>query len=380
MSLSEIREKIDAIDNQLLPLFVERMKCAESVAAYKVKENMPIFNAERENQILDKVAAAAGEFDTEAKMLYTVMMSLNRMRQHKLMYSGKDTRTTIEAALGSSIDLDHLSTDKIVACVGCGSYANEAADYLFPGREIHYQNSHDDVFRALDSGIVDIGILPVENSSAGSVTEVYDLIMKYRFSIIAATTVHIRHCLAAPKGASIETLQTVTSHPQALSQCSKTIKELGLKPIQFANTAMAAKMIAEKDDLTCGVVCSELAAQKYGLEILQTNIQNNQNNRTRFVAIQKDLSIPTDADKISLCFSLDHKTGTLYSVLGRFAVNGLNLTKIESRPSRNADADEFQYDFYLDFAGTVKDEKTLDLICELSSELDHFSFLGNYVE
>ena len=143
---------------------------------------------------------------------------------------------------------------------------------------------------------------------------------------------------------------------------------------------MAAKMIAEKDDPTCAVVCSELAAKKYGLEILQTNIQNNKNNRTRFVAIQKELVIPTEADKISLCFSLDHKTGTLYSVLGRFAVNGLNLTKIESRPARNSDDNSFQYDFYLDFTGSVNDAKTLDLICELSSELDHFSFLGNYVE
>lgn len=380
MSLSEIRQKIDEIDNQLLPLFVERMKCAEFVAAHKAKEGLPIFNAERENQILDRVAANAGEFDTDAKMLYTVMMSLNRMRQHKLLNSGEETRLAVNAALENSINLEALSSDKIVACVGCGSYANEAADNLFPGREIHYQKSHNDVFCALDSGIVDIGILPVENSSAGSVTEVYDLIMKYRFSIIAATTVQIRHCLAAPKGASIETLKTVTSHPQALSQCSKAIKELGLEPIQYSNTAMAAQMVADKDDPTCGVVCSELAAKKYGLEILQTNIQNNQNNRTRFVAIKKEMVIPTDADKISLCFSLDHKTGSLYSVLGRFAVNGLNLTKIESRPAHTTTDDSFQYDFYLDFTGSVSDAKTLDLICELSSELDNFSFLGNYVE
>lgn len=379
MSLSEIRQKIDEIDSQLLPLFVERMKCAETVAKNKMEQNLPIFNAERENQILDKVGLSAEDFDTEAKMLYTVMMSLSRMRQHKLMNSGEDARQMVDSAIAHSINLDTLSQGKTVACVGCGSYGHEAATALFPEREILFQSSHDEVFQALQQGTADIGILPVENSSAGSVAEVYDLIMKYRFCIIAATTVQIRHCLAAPASATMESLRTVTSHPQALSQCSEFIHAHNLQPIQYANTALAARKIAETNDLTCGVVCSELAAKKYGLQILQKGIQNNQHNRTRFVAIKKDMAIPTDADKISLCFSLDHTTGSLYSVLGRFAMHGLNLTKIESRPARNV-IDDFQYDFYLDFSGSVTDEKTLDLICELSSELKNFSFLGNYVE
>ncbi|MDD5952169.1 MAG: prephenate dehydratase domain-containing protein [Oscillospiraceae bacterium] len=382
MLLSEIRKQIDAIDSQLLPLFVERMRCAEQVARNKMEQNLPIFNEQRENQILDKVGSNAGDFDTEAKMLYTVMMSLSRMRQHKMMHSGTAAREKIESALQNSAPLDGLTKGKTVACVGSGSYANEAAVTLFPDREIHFQSSHNEVFHALEQGSSDIGILPVENSSAGSVAEVYDLIMQYRFSIIAATTVQVRHCLAAPRGATLKTLHTVTSHPQALSQCSEFIRENGYQPIQYANTALAAKKIAEINDCTCGVVCSELAAEQYGLQILQKNIQNNMHNRTRFVAIKKELSIPKEADKISLCFSLDHKTGSLYSVLGRFAMHGLNLTKIESRPARAAvsDLDDFQYDFYLDFSGSVSDEKTLDLICELSSELNNFSFLGNYVE
>lgn len=379
MSLSEIRKKIDEIDAKLLPLFVERMECAEIVAKNKMRDNLPIFNPERENQILDKVALTAEGFDTEAKMLYTVMMSLNRMRQHKLMNSGEEARRPIEDAISHSAPLSVLSKGQTVACVGCGSYGNEAAITMFPDCDIRHLSAHDEVFRAVEQGDVDIGILPVENSSAGSVAEVYDLIMRYRFSILAATTVHVRHCLAAPKGATLETLRTVTSHHQALSQCSERIKALGVQPIQFVNTALAAKKIAEENDVTAGVVCSELAAKQYGLEILEKGIQNISHNRTRFVAIRKEMAIPTDAQKISLCFSLDHNTGSLYSVLGRFAMHGLNLTKIESRPARGV-TDNFEYDFYLDFSGTVSDEKTLDLICELSSELKNFSFLGNYVE
>ena len=379
MSLSDIRKKIDEIDRQLLPLFVERMQCAEQVADEKRKQGLPIYNAERENEILDRVAWDAGAFGIEAKMLYTVMMSLSRMRQHKLMTSGAPVREEILSALDHSVSLDALTQSAVVSCVGEGSYANEAARKLFPGRKIRYLSSHNEIFDALDRGACDIGIVPVENSSAGSVADAYDLIMKYRFSIIAAETVQVCHCLAAPPGASLDTLRTVTSHPQALSQCSETVKALGIRPVQFANTATAAKAVSQQNDITCGVICSKTAAEKYGLRILRENIQNNPHNRTRFVALKKQMVIPTDAGKISLCFSLAHETGTLYSVLSRFAMHGLNLTKIESRPQKGA-TEGFQYDFYLDFDGSVRENQTLDLLCELSSELNNFSFLGNYRE
>ena len=165
MSLSEIRPKIDEIDSQLLPLFIERMKCSEQVAKNKIEQNLPIFNESRENQILDKVEKSADDFDTEAKMLYTVMMSLSRMRQHKLMNSGVSCRDTIVAAMKRTAPLEVLSAGKTVACVGSGSYANEAAITLFPNRELAFQSSHNDVFCALEEGKADIGILPVENSS-----------------------------------------------------------------------------------------------------------------------------------------------------------------------------------------------------------------------
>ena len=224
----------------------------------------------------------------------------------------------------------------------------------------------------------EIGLLPVENSSAGSVSEVYDLILKYRFFISAAVTLHIHHCLAAPASADPAAIQQVFSHPQALSQCSDFLAQQGYTPVPYSNTAAAAKMVAETGG-NLAAICSEKAAQTHGLRVLQTGIQNNRANRTRFIAISRELCIPDDAQKISLCFSLPHTTGSLYHVLARFAVNGLNLTKIESRPIMG-DGPQFTYDFYLDFTGNIRHAHTLDLLASLRKELPRFSFLGNYRE
>ncbi len=379
MSLSDIRKEIDEIDEKLVPLFVRRLQCSEQIAEYKIEHDLPIFNPEREIQILNKVGKNSGEYDTEARMLYTIMMSISRMRQHKLMNTGSETRTLITDALTRSIDLHELPEDTIVTCVGEGSYGNEAANYLFPSYKKTFLKNHKEVFRNLEDGSADIGILPVENSSAGSVAEVYDLIMKFRYSIIAATTVQVNHCLAAPEEATLDSIKTVISHPQALSQCSDTVNKFQLKPIQDNNTATAAGRVAKENDPAIAVICSEYAANRYGLKILKSNIQNNQHNRTRFIAVKKTMEIPKEANKISICFSLYHATGSLYSVLSKFSMNGLNLTKIESRPAKNI-ANNFRYNFYLDFTGSVKDEKTLDLLCQLSEELENFSFLGNYIE
>lgn len=382
MSLTQIREKIDEIDAQLLPLFIERMQCAETVAKTKLETNQPIFNAEREEQILSRVAERAREYGCEAKMLYTTLMALSRARQHKLMLSGKETRREIEVALQHRATLDESSRGKIIACPGVAcSHSHEAAQLLFPNREIRFFECFPDVFRAVEQGDADFGFVPVENSSAGSVTQVYDLILKYRFRIVGAVTQSIRHCLAAAPGGSMDTLRTIYSHPQALAQCSGLIARHHWDTAEATNTACAAKLAGEKHDPSLGVICSTSAAKQYGLAVLQDNVQDNDRNRTRFIAIHREMLLPQDANKISLCFSLPHTTGSLYTVLARFAMNGLNLTKIESRPAAHTSGeDSFEYDFYLDFTGNVENPNTRDLLCELSCEMQNFSFLGNYVE
>ena len=218
----------------------------------------------------------------------------------------------------------------------------------------------------------------MENSSAGSVSEVYGLILEHRFFIAAATTLRVRHCLAAPPSADPARIRDVYSHRQALAQCSQFLARHGYVPQPYSNTAAAAKMAAERGgDLA--VICSEQAAETHGLRILERGIQNSSGNRTRFIAISRTLTIPDDAQKISLCFSLPHTTGSLYHVLARFAVAGLNLTKIESRPI-SSEGRLFEYDFYLDFTGNLREEPTLEFIASLQAELPDFSFLGNYRE
>jgi len=235
----------------------------------------------------------------------------------------------------------------------------------------------EDVFEAVNRGDSKFGIIPVENSTAGSVHESYDLIMKYRFYIVGAYDLKIEHCLCAKNDTKYEDITDVYSHPQALSQCNNFLRNFDFTGINYSNTAAAAKYVSESDKNNIAVICSELAAKKYNLKILKRNIQNNNKNTTRFIVISKELAITSDAQKISLIFSLPHKTGSLYRVLGRFSMAGLNLTKIESRPIEDSD---FSYYFYVDVLGNVNDEVTLDLICALSDELPEFEFLGNFHE
>lgn len=367
MTLEEIRRRIDEIDGQLLPLFLARMDCAREVAAVKKEAGLPVLNPGREQEILDRVASRAGEYGGAARVLYATLMEVSRGLQHQILHSGAALRAQIEAA-----QLPPAETGRVATFGRPGSFSHKAADVLFPGCTPVSFNSFAEIFRAVDEGSASFGVLPVENSSAGSVSEVYDLILRYRFYIVGAETLGVRHCLAARAGAQP---RRVLSHPQALAQCSRRIAELGLTAEPCETTAEAAVKAASLPD--AAAICSEEAARAAGLEVLERGIQNTENNCTRFITISRALYIPEGADKISLCFSLPHVTGSLHGVLSRFAQAGLNLTKIESRPIPGR---RFEYDFYLDFTGSVRDEQTLALLASLSEELPRFSFLGNYTE
>jgi chorismate mutase/prephenate dehydratase len=302
-------------------------------------------------------------------------MDASRALQHKIIGGGKELRDTIT----NSFTDGELSADGApVACQGVdGAYSGVTAEKLFPNSPVKFYKQFEDVFEAVNKGDAKFGIIPVENSTAGSVHESYDLIMKYRFYVVGAYELKIDHCFCAKEGTKYEDITDVYSHPQALSQCNNFLKHFDFTGINFSNTAAAAEYVANSNKSNIGVICSELAAKKYGLKILKRDVQNNNNNRTRFIVISKELVIGNNADKISLIFSAPHTTGSLYRVLGRFSMAGLNLTKLESRPIENAD---FSYHFYVDVMGSVKDESTLDLVCALSDELPEFEFLGNYYE
>ncbi len=375
MDLLDLRKEIDEIDERLIPLLLKRMSISEEVAKYKVERGIPVLNSEREQQILDNVAEKCGELGNTIKTVFSATMDASRALQHKIIGGGKELRDAVENAMSA----DRLTAGGApVACQGVdGAYSGVTAKKLFPDSPVKYYTQFEDVFEAVNKGDTKFGVIPVENSTAGSVHESYDLIMKYRFYVVGAYDLKIEHCLCAKTGTKYEDITDVYSHPQALSQCNNFLNNFDFTGVNFSNTAAAAKFVAESEKNDIGVICSELAAKKYGLKILKRNVQNNNNNRTRFIVISKELIIGKGADKISLIFSLPHKTGSLYRVLGRFSMAGLNLTKLESRPIENSD---FSYHFYVDVMGSVKDESTLDLICALSDELPEFELLGNYFE
>lgn len=258
---------------------------------------------------------------------------------------------------------------------GANSY--EAAQRLFPESDLTAYKSFEDVFKAVENGECGYGVLPVENSTAGSVAAVYDLILRYRFYIVGALDMSIDYCLAGLRQSTLGDIEKVISHPQALSQCEQYISSMGFEATACSNTAVAAKDTAREKRLNLAAVCSYKAAEEYGLKVLDNHLQDNKNNKTRFIVISKKLYINENANKVSLCFSLPHVTGALFHMLKRFDSLGLNLTKIESRPIPDKD---FEYLFYLDFSGSVKSEGVTSLLCKLSEEIPEFSFLGNYYE
>lgn len=384
MDLQDYRDRIDALNEQIADLLCERMDCSGAIAAYKAAHDLPVLNTGRETEVLDKVQVYIRRqrpddtgYPEAAALVFATIMDASRTLQHRKMSAGEELRQAIQAA--GQRPLTTPSTR--VACAGCaGAFAHQAALTMFPfcgeeGRQPLFVDSFEEVFAAVQDGRVDIGVVPVENSSTGSVNEVFDLILAHRFSIVAAATVPVRHCLMAlPES---DKVTAVYSHHQALSQCSDYIAANGLEPHPYANTAMAAEMVAGSGDPTIAAIASEVAADLYGLKILARDIQTVAHNCTRFIAISKTPVIPADADKISVIFSLPHITGSLYHTLARFAVEGLNLTKLESRPIRNGD---FEYAFYLDFEGSVARPETRELLCALSDEMPGFTLLGSYHE
>ena len=381
--LQESRKEIDSIDSEIVSLFERRMEVCKDVAEYKLRTGKAVLDRQRE---LDKIKTLKNKASSDfyahgVEELFEQIMAMSRKMQYKLL-----TEEGVNNDIGFDI-VDKIPMDgaKVVYQGIPGAYSQQAATEYF-GDKAEYLNvtTFREAMKYVRDGKADYAVLPMENSSAGIVTDVYDLLVEFSNYIVDTFDVKIEHCLCGLKGSRIEDIHEVYSHPQALAQCSDMISSHNWKSIQHSNTAVAAKMLAKMDKengvTDAAAICSTIAANMYGLDILQEDIQNNNQNRTRFAALSKEMIIPKNAEKISLCFSLPHTTGSLYSVLARFAMTGLNLTKIESRPLKEGNNGEFKYNFYLDFTGNVHHCDTLDLLCSLSQELPNFSFLGNYVE
>ena len=371
LNLPDIRKEIDAIDSQLLDLFIQRMQAAEKVAMVKKRDGLPITNLKREQEILDAFEERGGDFGSGARTMLATLIDISCAYQQMLLY-GEDGKLRKRLMTAGSI----LKGSKI-ACQGTtGAYSHLAARQFFgEDAEPLFFPKFQDVFDAVTEGYTDFGVLPIENTTAGAVDDVYDLLTRHGFYIVGETDVAINHCLLAPKGATMQDIKEVYAHPQALSQCARYIQRHGFETNEYSNNAVAAKHVSRWNDPTKAAIASSVAGRQFDLDILEEDIQDIDGNQTRFIIISKHLVIREGADKISLTFSLPHQTGSLYRVLSRFAANGMNISKIESRPLKGQN---FSYRFYLDFNGNVHDEKVCSLLCALSTEMSHFKFLGTY--
>lgn len=369
--LKEIREEIDRVDSELIALFKQRMDCAKAVGNYKKEHGIPVLNEQREREILDDAERRGGEYGAAARLLFSNLMELSRAIQHNIIGSGQALRAEIRNATpmpdGKGVRAAYQGIK--------GANSHEAALRLFPQGDLCSCATFGDVFEAVDKGECTYGVLPVENSTAGSVSAVYDLILTHRFYIVGELDLPIDYCLAGLRQSELADIEKVISHPQALSQCADYTARHGFEALPCANTAVAARDTAREKRLNLAAICPYKAAEEYGLKVLDDHLQDDPYNTTRFIVISKTLFIADNADKVSLCFSLPHVTGSLYSLLCRFNSLGLNLTKIESRPIRG---ENFEYLFYLDFSGSVKSAGVTDLLSQLSEEMPEFSFLGNY--
>lgn len=369
MDLQELRSNINAIDEQLQKLFDQRMELCFKVAEYKIANDMPVFQSGREQEILDRVGANAPEgLASASKVFFQNIMDISKCRQYQELFADFDK---IEYK-----KLD-LSGKKTVAVPGTsGSYSHIACGQIFEDFEPIFFEDFDDVFKTVENGGADFGILPIANSTAGSVGQTYELMKKHDFKICAATKVKISHCLAVKKGTKFEDIKIVYSHEQALSQCSDFLADNGLKSHKYANTAIAACYIKESSE-PYAAICSETCAKEQGLEILRRDIANAAENYTKFILISKETLRSDNANIVSVSLSLPHTSSALYRLLTKFSVAGLNLSMIESRPIANTD---FDVVFYLDFEGAINSPDVAKLMSELNSELSYFKFLGNYEE
>ena len=376
MELKDYRDQLDRIDGQLVSLFKERMETVKSIADYKKEHNTPVLAAGREREILYRVTGLCGEELQEyTKLLYSTLLELSRDYQ-------EDRLNTEESKLCREIlaAAEHSGTfpgRAVVACQGMeGAYSQMACDKLFSLPQIMYFNRFDGVFRAVEAGMCRYGILPIENSSAGSVTEVYDLMEKYNCKIVRSLKLKIEHCLLAKPGVKLSDIKEVVAHEQALNQCGDFLKSSGVKVTVFDNNAKAAQYVAESGRNDLAAIASAACADLYGLAVLSDRVSNSDHNYTRFICISKSLEIYEGASKITFVASASHRPGSLYSLLAKFAAKGMNISKLESRPIPGKD---FEFRFYFDVEASVHSPDTQKILSQLEKE-DFFTFLGAYSE
>lgn len=374
MDLSELRTELDGIDRQIVELYEKRMDVCRQVAEYKIETGKRVFDKEREQQKLKAVSGLThNEFNAHGiRDLFEQIMSMSRKLQYQMIAE--------QSGVGrlSFMQMEEIDCKKCrVVFQGAEGAYSQAAMMKYFGDDVDSFNvdTFRDAMLAIDEGSADFAVLPIENSSAGIVSEIYDLLVEFENYIVGEQIIKIEHCLMAVPGTKVEDIRTVYSHPQSLMQSSRYLLEKGWQQISMKNNAFAAKKIADEKDKTQAAIASETAARIYGLEVLEKGVNDLKENSTRFIVITNQKVFAKEASKISLCFELNHTSGALYHALSHLMYNGLNVTKIESRPLTGRN---WEYKFFLDFEGNLTDGAVKNALRGLREETRNMKILGNY--
>lgn len=376
IDLLECRRQIDEIDGQLLELFEKRMQVAENVARFKISTGKPVFDAAREDaKIKSFESMAHGEFNAlGAKELLKQIMAISRKRQYQLLTEhGVEHKSDYHMV--DEIPLEHVNV-VFQGVEGAYSYA-AMRTYFKEDINSYHVRTWRDAMEEVAQGKADYAVLPIENSTAGIVADIYDLLMEYELCIVGQQIISVNHVLLGLPEAELADIKTVYSHPQGLAQCSRFLAEHSdWTSEKVENTAGAAKRVAEEASLSQAAIASRHAGELYGLKVLSENICHNGENETRFIIVGKELVYTKKADKISICFELPHASGTLYNMLSHIIYNGLNMTRIESRPipGRN-----WEYRFFVNFEGNLSDSAVICALRGLEGETNRMRILGNYI-
>lgn len=378
MEIKDLRNQIDEIDEELVRLFIKRMNVSKQVADYKRENNLPIYVPAREREILQEVGKRSGsDLANYTRVLYSMIFELSRSYQRKQNTAYTHLYQTITDSIENTPKL--FPPSPMVACQGVeGAYSQIACEKIFKSPFIMYFKNFDGVFQAIEQGLCQYGILPIENSTAGSVKKVYDLMIHHNFSIVRTFRMKVDHNLIANRNAKLCEIKEIYSHEQAINQCSEFLKSLSnVKVIPVENTAVAASMVASSGRTDVAAISSHACEELYGLRSLADSIQDKGNNRTRFICISKNLEIYPGSDKTSIMMILPHKPGALYKVLARMYILGINVIKLESRPIPDKD---FEFMFYFDLETSIYSEEFVQLMCELDDLCEEFKYLGSYTE
>ncbi len=378
MDIQELRGRIDGIDDQLVKLFVQRMEVSAQIAAYKKDHQLPIHVPAREREKLQSVAQASGpDMADYTRSLYSMLFELSRSYQGKQNGLTSPLNDRITQAIDQTPKL--FPQAPMVACQGVeGAYSQIACEKMFKNPFILYFKNFEGVFTAIEKGLCQYGILPLENSTAGSVKKVYDLMIRHNFSIVRAFRLKVDHNLLVKPGTKLSDIKEIYSHEQAIGQCSDFLHSLeGVTITPVSNTAVASEMVANSQRTDVAALSSRACAELYGLECLAQSIQDTGNNFTRFICISKNLEIYPGSDRTSIMMVLPHRPGSLYKFLARLFVLGINVTKLESRPIPDRD---FEFMFYFDLETSIYSQEFVQLMCELEDLCEEFRYLGSYRE